>query len=585
MVIKGVGIRILPPDLAALIAAGEVIERPAAAVKELVENAIDAGARRIEVEIEGAGLTRIAVTDDGCGIPPDEAVVAFERHATSKIGSIEELGAVRTLGFRGEALASIAAAADVELRSRTAEDPVGVRVRFKDGVLVQSGSAALARGTRVEARRLFARQPARLKFLRSPASEAAAIAAAVTGLALGYPEIRFALTLDGRRALETTGSGELRDAVRAAYGAETTAALLALDGEGLTSRGAVTVDGQLSPPHLHRGSRGGLTLLVNRRLVQSRRLAYAVESAYQGMLPVGRHPIAVVRVTLPPDEVDVNVHPAKAEVRFRYENEVFAAVERAARAAVSAGAPVPAFGTRNGGLSAVPAPTTAAVPAGGPERPPTLWERVGVERPPHLPPDGETPARRQLPALRVVGQMAATFVVAEGPDGMYLVDQHAAHERVTYERLLRERAGGAIEVQGLLDPPLVMVTPRQEALLSGAAEALVEHGFTVEPFGDRAHRVRALPALLAADADPARAFIAFLDDLDRQDVPGDRRDRVVMSLACHGSVRKGKVLVQEEMRELLLTLESCEAPRTCPHGRPTMVHFSAAVLEREFGRR
>ncbi len=575
-------IRPLPPDVAAQIAAGEVIERPAAVVKELVENALDAGATAIDIEVAGAGTGSIVVSDNGRGIPSDQLIVAFERHATSKLTNIDDLERVATLGFRGEALASIAAAADIELRSRSAGDGMGGRVSFEGGVLAKTGPAAQQRGTRVEVTRLFERQPARLKFLRTAASENAAIAASVAALALGYPAVRFTLRLDGRDVLTAPGSGDLRDAARAVFGEAAAPALIALPDGSFTSRGAVTVAGLVSPSHVHRSNRSQLVFFVNGRLIQSRRLAFAVETAYQGMLPVARHPIGVVKIAVPLDEVDVNIHPTKAEVRFRFENEVFAAVERSVRDAVSAGSPVPAF--QQSRFASFPEPPPAHGTAGA-----TLWERVGIEPVPHapvvnagmaaLPPRAET-----LPPLRVVGQVGATFVVAEGPDGLYLVDQHAAHERVMYEKILRERSPG-VEQQPLLDPAMVQLTPRQDALLAGNLDTLAAFGFEVEPFGERIWRVRVMPAVLARQGDPAARFTAFVDDLDREDAGPGRDERVVKSLACHAAVRKGKILVPDEMRELLVLLEACQAPRTCAHGRPTVVHFSAALLEREFLRR
>ncbi|MBI2914097.1 MAG: DNA mismatch repair endonuclease MutL, partial [Chloroflexi bacterium] len=437
-------IRVLPPEVAARIAAGEVVERPASVVKELVENALDAGASRISIEVAGGGIDSIRVTDDGCGIGPEELELAFARHATSKLDQSDDLSRILTLGFRGEALPSIAAVAEVEMLSRPPGAEAAAYRRLAPEAPPQGGSRGAPVGTSVTVRRLFARQPARRKFLRSPASETNALTAVVTHYALAYPEVRFSLSLDGRQTLSTPGSGDRRDAVAAVYGAELAAAMLPVGaGRGNTGPlaeacpepvervgGLISVEGLIAPPHISRAGRGYVSLFVNRRWIQSRRLTYAVEEAYQGMLMSGRHPVAVLHLRVPYEDVDVNVHPTKAEVRFRDESAVFAAVQRAVRPALTEGSPVPrASGVAAPPLTLAPQATT-----------PPLWQHAvslarrdtghetrdtsGQRQPP-------TPAQA-LPVLRVIGQFGSTYVIAEGPDGMYLIDQHAAHERVLY---------------------------------------------------------------------------------------------------------------------------------------------------------
>jgi len=575
-------IRILTPDVAARIAAGEVVERPASVVKELVENALDAGASRITVEVKGGGVPSIRVTDDGCGIEAAELATAFERHATSKLTDDEDLLRILTLGFRGEALPSIAAVASVEVVSRTAGSDAAAAMTIGPERAGEIGSKGAPAGTTVTVRDLFERQPARRAFLRSPASEGGAIARAVNHYALAYPEVRFQLIADGRQSLHTPGSGDLRDAVASVYGLDVGSTMLDVSGEP----GAVAVSGLAGPPELSRSSRSYISLFVNRRWIQSRRLTFAVEGAYQGMLMVRRHPIAVIDVRVEPGEVDVNVHPTKAEVRFRDESGVFSAVQKAVRAALVTASPVTT------GVGAAVRPE-AGVPLNleAPAWTPPLWERaiqrederesalaVGVA------PEGARPTPAAvLPALRVIGQFASVYIIAEGPEGMYLIDQHAAHERVLYERFCAERAARRPDVQGLLEPLALELTAEQRALVAGEEEALTDHGFELEPFGDGAYLWRSVPASLAG-GDLREGLARFLDVLAEED-GGDRRDRVAMSLACHGAIRAGKTLTPEEMRELVRTLEESEAPHTCPHGRPTMVHVSAEMLARGFGRR
>ncbi len=589
-------IRVLPPDVAARIAAGEVVERPASVVKELLENALDAGASRITVEVIAGGLDSIRVSDDGCGIEPGELAVAFERHATSKLENDADLGRVLTLGFRGEALPSIAAVADVEMVSRPPGCESAACIRLVPEAPAEVSTRGAPVGTAVTVRRLFARLPARRKFLRSPASETNAVAAVVSHYALAYPETRFSLTLDpdrrsSRQTLQTPGSGDLRDAVSAVYGAEVAATMLKVCGTRNREQGTegqdgelVSVDGLIGPPQLSRATREYISLFVNRRWIQNRRLAFAVEEAYRGFLMTGRHPVAIVSLRLPNEEVDVNVHPTKAEVRFRDEGAVFGAIQRAVRATLLESAPVPV------------ASSSAALVMSPPPSAPLLWQhgvrvdaatRSAVSAPGVTVRPEETPVAPApvvaLPVLRVIGQMGGTYVIAEGPEGMYLIDQHAAHERVLYERFWRKRLEGAPEVQGLLEAVSLEASPRQRVLLSDQAEPLREHGFDIEPFGDGAFVLRSIPQQLAG-GDVRQAVLEFLDRMVEES-EGDRHDRVAMSLACHGAIRAGKTLSMDEMRELIRQLEESEAPNTCPHGRPTMIHLSADTLAREFGRR
>ena len=579
-------IRILSPEVAARIAAGEVVERPASVVKELVENSLDAGAARIAVEVTAGGLDSIRVTDDGFGIEAGELLTAFQRHATSKLDDDADLARVLTLGFRGEALPAIAAVAEVEVVSRSPGAEAAAFLRLVPEVPAETGRRGAPVGTSVSVRRLFGRLPARRKFLRTPAGETNAIATVVSHYALAYPEVRFSLTLDGRQSFGTPGSGDLQDAVAAVYGLETAAEMLAVN----SPDGATSVDGLVGPPSLSRASRGYISIFVNQRWIQNRRLAFAVEQAYQGMLMAGRHPLAVLNITCPYEDIDVNVHPTKAEVRFQNESAVFAAVQRAVREALVARTPVPAGVSAGAGLVLSPEPWT-----------PPLWER-GFRRDGARPPypaaadlkvdptsnadvgsgASVTPAAA-LPVLRVIGQFGGVYIIAEGPDGMYMIDQHAAHERVLYECFCLARANRKPDAQGLLEPLALELPPRLRTLVAAETEALAGHGFAIEPFGEGSLIVRSLPGQLVR-GHVREAVMRFLEVMLEED-DGDGRDRVAMSLACHGAIRAGKTLSPEEMRQLVLQMEATASPHTCPHGRPTMVHMSAEALARGFGRR
>ena len=566
-------IRVLDPKVVSRIAAGEVVERPASVVKELVENSLDAGSSQISVEVRGGGIGLIRVTDNGTGIPPGEVELAFSRYATSKISSFEDLESINSLGFRGEALPSIVAVAEVDVVTCAAGESAGTYLGLKDGVVVGQGSQGRPQGTTITVRNLFRKLPARLKFLKSPATENSHIANVVSQYALAFPEVKFALVIDGRMALTTPG-GQLIDSLTQVYGLEVARNMLAIENRGWPSETTVTsplVTGMVGAPAISRSHRGYLSLFVNRRWISSRMLTRAVEEAYHGLLMVGKHPIAVINISLPPEEVDVNIHPTKIEVKFRDERTVFTAVQRAVRQALIELAPVPKI-EEVAPTYVSPLPPRQA-----------SWTAVtgGESYPGPAPPAPQIPAV-SLPALRVLGQLLGNYIIAEGPDGLYLIDQHAAHERILFEKIKRQQSQQDVEVQGLLEPATFEVNPRQDEVLKSHYEQLAEFGFSIEPFGDRTYLVRAVPVMLH-DKDWMGMVRELLDSLSGGD-KGDRVEKIAISIACHSAVRAGQVSTNDEMRGLLRQLEQVAIPHTCPHGRPTMVHLSSAQMEREFGR-
>ncbi len=580
----------LAPDVSAQIAAGEVVERPASVVKELLENSLDAGATRIDISIQQGGVAEIRISDDGCGIPAPEVDLAFAHHATSKLTTAADLDTVATLGFRGEALPSIAAVARVTLTSRPPETDAGTRIEFRYGERVGSTELGCPVGTTVHVVELFGNLPARRSFLRSHAAETSRIQDVVTRYALAYPAVRFTLTADDRRIIDTPGSHRLQETILAIYGAEVAARMLPV----YLVDGDVTVDGYASAPELTRHNRSWLTLLVNHRWVYDRSVLYAIEQAYQGVLPERRYPLAVVNLILPPERVDVNSHPTKREVRFRQESRIFSTVQRAVRDALLAHAPArPAQHTSSQPLPArpnAPAANTAAGPrilaprqSGPNHNPPPDPNPSSL---PTASPTQLVPLRQTLATLRVVGQIRQTYIVAEGEGGMYLIDQHAAHERVVYDRLQQQWASQERTSQPLLVPTPAELTFSQQDTLQEYSELLAVSGFDLEPFGDNAWLLRAVPPQLAANsADPVQALIALLDAVALEQVIMERQDALAATIACHGSVRAGMTLATEEMAALLVQLEATPEPHHCPHGRPTVIHFSEYQLEREFGRR
>lgn len=581
-------IRVLPEEVASQIAAGEVVERPSSVVKELVENAIDAGAHDVRVETRAGGKRSIRVTDDGCGVPAAEVELAFHRHSTSKLTTADDLARITTLGFRGEALASIAAVSRVTFVTRAVDEPVGTLLRLEGGRVITRQESGRPPGTAVTVEDLFFNVPARRKFLRSERTERRHIDGWLTRYALAYPALRFTLAHDGRVVFQSPGNDRLRDVLIAVYGLEVGAAVLEIVPDDQQPVSGIRVTGFVSPPSLHRANRGYITLFVNGRWVQDVRLTYAVIQAYHTLLPSGRYPLAVVMVRLPPEEVDVNVHPAKAEVRFRDSDAVFRAVQKAVRRTLLERSPVPIAARP---LAAWPAPSaqwrerrerlTGLKPRPAGEQLRLRGERPDVEAPGRV----FTPPTGKLPPLRVVGQLGATYIVAEGPEGMYLIDQHAAHERVLFERLLAEREQAEVASQALLEPVPVELTPEAASLLEEHLDVLGSLGFRVEPFGGMTMLVRALPAIVA-ETDPARVLEDVAAALSAGNVPlADTVEEAVARQVCkRAAVKAGQILAQEEMEKLVRALEQCASPRTCPHGRPTMIHLSVEQLAREFGR-
>jgi DNA mismatch repair protein MutL len=556
-------IKALAPQVVARIAAGEVVERPASVVKELVENSLDAGATQISVEVGGGGVSLIKVTDNGAGIPSEEVELAFERYATSKIGDLDDLESISSLGFRGEALSSITAVAQVDMTTCADGEKVATHLGLEDGAIASRSTKGRSQGTTVTVLNLFRKIPARLKFLKSIATENSHIANVVSQYALAFPEVKFFLSLDGRVALRTPGSGKLLDSVAEVYGAEIAGNMIELKGEATIPR----VTGMVGLPRVSRSGWGYLSFFINRRWVNSRMLARAVEEAYHGLLMVGRHPVAVIDILLPAQDVDVNIHPTKSEVKFANERAVFSAVYRTVRQALAGQTPVPHVEAANKLVFSSVVRESAS---------PTY---VGAGADLSFPPPTSAAA---LPVLRVLGQLDNSYIIAEGPDGLYLIDQHAAHERVLFERIERQRAQREIEVQGLLEPVPLEVSPRQEAELWSHYQELAEFGFAIEPFGGKTFLVRAVPAIVH-DRDWAGMLRELLDSLSEGD-ESNWAETVIITMACHSAVRAGQALTDSEMRELVRQLEQAATPHTCPHGRPTMIHLSYGQLKKDFGR-
>ena len=581
-------IRILPPEVADKIAAGEVVERPASVVKELIENSLDAGATAIRVEIREGGRRLIRVSDNGCGMPAAEAPLALQRHATSKLRSADDLEHLTTLGFRGEALAAIAAVSRLTLVTRSAAEPTGIELRVEGGTLLGSRPIGAPPGTMLTVEGLFWNVPARLKFLRSDATEAGHIGHVVTRYALAFPEVRFSYINEGRPVFQSPGNGDRQQVLLKLLDAESTRQMLPIIAEPDPLFPTIGVEGFIGAPSLHRANRGSIELFVNRRLIQDRNLAFAVIQAYHTLLPGDRFPIALVFITLPPEEVDVNVHPTKAEVRFRQASLVFRAVQRAVHRTLVETAPVvtglvPSAGSREEQIApheVYPTPLTMTLPATAAAAMPL----AAIPEAPVRPGPEKAATAAGLPPLRAIGQVAATYLVAEGPGGLYLIDQHAAHERILYELILAAPQQ-PITRQQLLEPIPIEIGTRLAGLIAEHLETLRQSGFDLEPFGNGAYLLRAVPAFLGRQ-DPRQVLSDVAESLAGEvDAVAQDREQALIRVICKRlAIKAGQVLSLREQTELLRQLELCQNPRTCPHGRPTVLHLSAAQLERQFGR-
>ncbi len=630
-------IRILPDAVANKIAAGEVVERPASVVKELVENSLDAGARRILLEAEAGGKRLIRVADDGAGMIRDDALLAFERHATSKLRDVGDLLSIATLGFRGEALPSIGSVSRVELDTRSAQERTGTRLQIAGGKLLTVEEAALEPGTTITVRDLFFNVPARKKFLRSEQTELAHIASLATHYSLAHPDKAFRLRTPHGELLQVTPVETLRERVFQVFGSETLEELvplgdcrkqLQLAPEWAPPAQAVAafqkpppepaektfhLTGFVSRPQVQKLNRNSIFIFVNRRLIRDRLLLHAVSAAYQNLMPAGCYPFALLFLEIPFEEVDVNVHPSKTEVRFRHQSWVHDFVRDAVRVRLIESKPVSSF-------PASPAGPQAAVSVPYSEASMLLQESdavaasadfalrsPGVASPGRLdfssaPPIELRPAAAAAAApaaalepvesladigrLRPLGQVRDSFIVAAGPDGLWIVDQHVAHERILFERVLKDRSRGAVERQQLLIPLVVRLTPERQINFARLAEELAAAGFEIEPFGRGTVAVKTAPAGVSQDQ-IEKMLGEILDTPEaelRRLTPQDIERKVAASIACHAAIKINTPLEPRKIEWLLEELAKTDCPMSCPHGRPIVLRYSMRDILKAFHR-
>lgn len=605
-------VRLLDPHTVNQIAAGEVVERPAAALKELLENAIDAGASRIEIELIAAGRTLIRVSDDGCGMSEADAQFALQRHATSKIRSAEDLLGVRTLGFRGEALPSIASVSRLTLSTGEAN---GLRTVFEveDSHIRQSSGSSGPRGTDIRVEDLFYNTPARLKFLKSDTTELGASVEMVSRYAIAYPHLAIRMTHNGQLAFSTVGDGDRLGAIAEVWGREMSRALA----EVRTMIGGIAIEGFVSPPHVTRHTRAYQYLTVNGRPVRTRTLTAAIDQAYRDLTPDKRYPLIALSLELDPGRLDVNVSPTKSEVKFQHEGQAFDAIRVAIKSALmehgmmpsaegialaneALSASKPFFsgyqgGTPGGGFGAGSFPREgfpginelqiqAQSPLGGLQVP--LPESGLI-----LPEDGPVQSERYpfgelLEGLRVLGQAMNTFIIAETARGIVIIDQHVAHERILYEYLCGLKGPGAIEKQALLTPVALHLDRRQAVLFHDRLSEVEAVGFELEPFGGESYLIRSAPAALRGK-DPVKVLRDLIDELVESSVTrrlAPTREQIWITSSCKMAVKSGDPLSMAEMEKLIVDLAGTENPYMCPHGRPITITLGKDELFRKFKR-
>jgi DNA mismatch repair protein MutL len=658
-------IRILPEAIANKIAAGEVVERPASIVKELLENSLDAGARRLELEVEAGGKRLIRLEDDGVGMTRDDAMLAFERHATSKIKAIEDLFEVSTLGFRGEALPSIAAVSRVSLKTRHASEPAGTQVEIAGGRLRDVREISRASGTCFEVRDVFFNTPARRKFLKSESTELGHIASLTTHYALAHPEIAFRLSSMTHEMLNVTPVASLRDRIYQVMGPKTLEQMVEIapverpmpaaggDEENGPAPEPVIVkfSGFVSRPEIQRLNRNQIYFFVNRRLVRDPLILHATQEAYRNILPSGVYPVALIFIALPPREVDVNVHPSKTEVRFRHSGFIHDFTRDSIRRALIQSKPIESFPLvcgRSRFVDELSREIEAQAQERLPGRPSPPLEQAGlVENPDarmgrpvagfQLSPTPQQPQNLRLPLaaanpyagthsganqiagqegsfpsflhgahddtktsavsasartsdfpveLVPLGQVRESFIIAANPEGLWIIDQHVAHERILFERHLKQRSGQTVEAQRLLLPIIVEMQPQQLATFREIAAELAANGFEVEPFGQRTLAIKTAPADIRADA-AERLLVEILDGIGaevRAISLEALQGKIAASVACHAAIKINTPLDRKKMEWLIRELAHTDCPMTCPHGRPILLRYSLREIEKAFKR-
>ena len=575
-------IEVLDPKISSLIAAGEVIERPVSVVKELVENSIDSGATIITVDTISGGLDQIKISDNGSGINSTDSHLVFERFATSKLKTEHDLMQISTLGFRGEALFSIAAVSEIEMITKTSSEKLATQIFVDEGKINSTSYTASATGTMICVSNLFKNFPARKKFMKSPRSEASKITTLIQQFILCNPSISFELIQNNNRKFVSVGNGNLRDAVSTVYGVDVTSEMLEIIED---YNDDIRVSGLIGSVFQHRQNRSGISLYINGRLVQNRSLSFSLEQAYHDHIPNKKFPIGIIKLELPFDEIDVNVHPAKTEVRLINENKAFSVLQRSVRKTLNSDSLVkkvsifqtkPDFSIQNSEISEF-----------WPISKSNIEDKKSFDRFPNHKEffSNGSSLKETLDSLIVIGQISDTYIVCEGYNGLYLIDQHAAHERILYERILFRNLNSDLEIQNFLDPFVLQVDEIQKEFINDNLPTIHSLGYLVEEFGNNSIIIRGVPKIISTK-DPVDSFMELINNDSRKfmSVPSVF-EKIVATMACHGSVRAGDKLEAIEMENLIEELKITDNPNNCPHGRPTLLTVDTKTIETYFGRR
>ena len=575
-------IEVLDPQISSLIAAGEVIERPVSVIKELIENSIDSGATRINIETVSGGLDQIKISDNGSGINSEDSPLVFERFATSKVRNKDDLMQITTLGFRGEALFSIAAVSEIEMITKTISDKLATQIFVDQGKINSISYTASVVGTMICVSNLFKNFPARKKFMKTPRSEAAKITSLVQQFILSHPAISFELIQNNSKKFFSVGNGDLRDAVSSVYGDETSSEMLEIISD---SNQEIKITGLIGSVFQHRQNRNGISLYINGRMVQNRSLSFSLEQAYHDHIPNKKFPIGVINIQVPFDEIDVNIHPAKTEVRLINENQIFSLLQRTVRKTLNSDSlvkRVPVF-QNNISLSTQHSDPSEFWPI--PKSNDNNLNYFEKNSSTNDLRGSESSLKVILDSLLVIGQISSTYIVCEGNNGLYLVDQHAAHERILFERILSRNLNEDVEIQRFLDPFVLEVDDFQREFLEENLESITSLGYLVEEFGTNSMILRGVPKIISTK-DPVDSFVELINNDSRKfmNMPSSF-EKIVATIACHGSVRAGDKLAITQMEDLIKQLKFAENSNNCPHGRPTVLNVDTKTIETYFGRR
>ena len=574
-------IKVLDPLIASKIAAGEVIERPSSVIKELVENSIDANSTTIEIEIINGGMDLIKIIDNGEGITKEDLPLAIKRHATSKIDTIDDLSYLTSMGFRGEALASIAAVSQMELSSKPLQSPAGSNIQVENSTILTEKPVSMINGTSIIVNNLFYNLPARKKFMSTQKSESNRILRLINHFGVTHPEIRFKLIIDEKQKINTIGNGELIHTIAKILSQNLANELIPVD----FTDNDFKISGYISPPHISRTNRSNILYSVNKRIVKDKLITMALEQAYRGFLTVGRFPITVLDLSTKPSKVDINVHPRKDEVRFMNENEVFSFIQRSVRETLVEKHPVPnTFNSTYDTSYPLNSPTIKNLFT----EKPTDYNQIDPTKQKFFDFDNNnrqnTIQNTNFPILRAIGQIDSTYIIAEGENGMYILDQHACHEKINYEKIIESIGSNMMDMQLLMEPYLIDISTLKTKFLTKKLESLNANGVSIDQLDDQTIILKGVPATISNTK--LNEFIkdieSFIEsELDIDDALGTM-SAIAASIACHSSIRAGDTIDINEMNLLLRGLENCIEPFHCPHGRPTIQNINIQQLNRMF---